>query len=48
MKFRNWAAAFAGLSLLVVASFAQTAKLEGDVIGLDGSRWRAPGEIAPH
>src|ERR1035438_7133841 len=36
MKFRNLAAAAAGMVLLAAASLAQTARIEGDVIGFDG------------
>ena len=36
MKFRNLAAAMAGMAFLAAASLAQTARLEGDVIGFDG------------
>src|ERR1035441_6472627 len=36
MKFRNLAAAIAGMAFLAAASLAQTARLEGDVIGFDG------------
>ena len=36
MKFHNLVAATASVALLAVASFAQTAKIEGDVIGYDG------------
>jgi tetratricopeptide (TPR) repeat protein len=36
MKFRNLVAAMAGMAFLAAASLAQTARLEGDVIGFDG------------
>ncbi len=36
MKFRTLAAAIAGIVFLAVSSFAQTATLEGNVIGFDG------------
>lgn len=36
MKFRNLAAAIAVMVLLAAAALAQTAKLEGDVLGFDG------------
>jgi Tfp pilus assembly protein PilF len=36
MKFRNLAAAIAGMAFLAAASLAQTARIEGDVIGFDG------------
>ncbi len=36
MRFRNFAAAMSGMALLALVSFAQTAKIEGDVIGFDG------------
>ncbi len=36
MKFRKLAGAVAGIVLLAAASVAQTSRIEGDVIGLDG------------
>jgi Tfp pilus assembly protein PilF len=36
MKFHNLAAAAAGMVFLAAASLAQTARIEGDVIGFDG------------
>ena len=36
MKFRNMAAAAVGMVFLAAASLAQTARIEGDVIGFDG------------